>query len=264
MKVKFLLILSAAFMLCSCTTSRKLTYFQDIPQGNQPVDVDIAPFVEPRIQADDILAINVNTVDPEAAQVINVRNTLRASNNSNNNSESLGSGGYLVDKAGMVEIPVLGKIKLAGLTTYEAKELIHRRAAEFYKDPVVNVRFSNFRVTVLGEVNRPATYTVPYERVTLLDAIGYAGDLTAFGKRGNVMLIRKNEQGKSQAVRLNLKEKELMKSPYFYLKQNDVVYVEPSKARGLSTDRSFLSYASLGISLASLYVLLIRFTSLGD
>lgn len=262
-RIYFYAILAAG-ALSSCASSKKLTYFQDIPEGGEPISVQIANYTEPVIRPDDVLEININTVDPDAAAAINNNNDLRNNNGMNGNSGRSAAGvGYLVDKSGFVDIPMLGRIKLAGMTTYEAKEHLQEVAAEFFHDPIAEVRFLNFRVTVLGEVKNPASYVMPNERVSILDAIGYAGDLTVYGRRKNILLIRKNSEGESTAIRLDMTKKETMNSPYFYLQQNDVVYVEPSGTRLLNADNTVPRYLTLAATLISAYVLLIRYTSLG-
>jgi polysaccharide export outer membrane protein len=140
-----------------------------------------------------------------------------------------------------------------GKTTDSVREEIKNKAAAYYKDPVVNVRFANFRVTVLGEVNKPSTYDMPNEKVTLLDALGAAGDLTIYGKRENVLLIR-NKDGKKEFVRFNLNQSNLFTSPYFYLHQGDVVYVEPNKAKVASTDLTQVKRISIMASVLSLLI----------
>ena len=226
--------------LSSCTTNKNITYFKDVPDSVYSVTHNIAqvPFTDPLIQPGDLLQISILTLDPEA------NNILTSSNSSNFSVQpgSSGSGnapsavaGFLVDKAGYIEIPIAGRIQLGGLTTSEARDSIHQIVSNFYKDPVVNVRFANFSITVLGEVARPATYVVPNEKISVLDAIGMAGDLTIFGKRENVLVIR-DSAGQKKFTRFNLNSSETFTSPYFYLKQGDMVYVEPNKSKVASTD----------------------------
>lgn len=263
MRIKFpcrlLAALAVVFAGSSCTTSKKLKYFQNIPEMKAPVEIQVGDYSDPVIQPDDILSINVNTVDPEAVEAINSKSRSNPYQGSTTDVK-----GYRVDKQGFIELPVLGSVKLAGLTTFEAKQALYDKAAEFYKDPVVDVRFSNFRVTILGEVNRPASYLIPNEKVSVLDALGYAGDMTVYGKRNNVLLIRENQEGKDMAVRMDLTDKSMLNSPYFYLKQNDILYVEPSRNRLLNADNTLPRYLGLAATLVSTYVLLIRFTSLGN
>lgn len=265
-KQKLLLICSLIVIsiLASCANLREVKYFQDIKALES--EVNVAEFKDPLINPDDILVITVNTIDPQAGQVINNGNSATPGNaitiaTSGNQQQITG---YLVDREGNIELPVLGKIKIAGLTTLKAREAIRQVAVKFYNSPAVNVRFANFKVTVLGEVSRPASYVVPSEKVTVLDALGYAGDLTIYGKRENVLLLRKNEAGKTMAVKLDLTKKGLLNSPYFYLRQNDVIYVEPAKSKVQNSDSTFFRYAGLGISLISLWVILLNQTSLGN
>ncbi len=260
MKTKIILgSLSVLFLITtSCVSSRKIKYFDNIPETSAAYDINSSNFDEPIIQSDDILVINVNTIDNAASNIINSGNSptpLNGAGISNSVSQQLISG-YNVDKEGFVEIPLLGRIKLAGLTTLKAKEIIREKAAQFYKDPAVNIRFANFKITVIGEVNRPSTYAVPNERVSILDAIGYAGDLTVYGKRENITLIRKRENGTSIAVKLDLTKKEVFNSPYFYLRQNDVVYVEPLRAKLTNSDTSVIRYLGLIASFASVAILI--------
>jgi polysaccharide export outer membrane protein len=193
-----------------------------------------AVFHEPTIQPDDILSISVFTIDPATSMVVNQLGSQSFGGMvSVAGSANPSANGFLVDKNGEIQLSVIGKVKLLGLTTFQARDLIQEKASKSYNLPNVQVRYSNFKVTILGEVSRPATYTVPNEKVTLLDALGLAGDLTIYGKRENVLLIRDNN-GEKQFARLNLNSKELFNSPYFYLKQNDVIYVEPNKGKSAS------------------------------
>ncbi|RVU02461.1 hypothetical protein EOD41_00540 [Mucilaginibacter limnophilus] len=247
-------------LFCSCRSTKSIRYFHDIAGNKAPVELEIAQYQEPKIQPDDILSINVSTADAEATQSINNRNTINQSASANPASGMVNVGaGYLVDKQGSVEIPILGKTTVGGLTTVQARNVIRDRALKAFNNPVVDVRFSNFKITLLGEVNRPATYIIPNEQVTILDAIGYAGDLTIYGKRENVLLIRKNEQGNNFSVRMDLTKKGLLSSPYFYLKQNDVIYIEPSKAKVLNSDNNLIKYLTLAASLLTAGVLAYRY-----
>jgi polysaccharide export outer membrane protein len=164
------------------------------------------------------------------------------------------SNGFLVNKEGYIEIPLLGRFYLAGLTTIQAEDSISKRASLYYKLPTVYVRFANFKVTVLGEVLRPGSYIVPNEKATIFDALGYAGDLTIFAKRENALLIR-DSGNQTRLVRLNLNSKDIVKSDYFYLKQNDVIYVEPTKAKLANLDAvQNKNYAIIGAILSVLII----------
>lgn len=227
-------------LVSSCSSNKKITYFQDIPDSiyRTARNLTVTPFSDPVIQANDILQISILTLDPQVNNILTANNTSSFSVQPGSSSSPAGPQsvtGFMVDKQGMIELPIVGKIKIAGLTTSEARDTIHARVASYYNSPVVNVRFANFNITVLGEVARPATYIVPNEKVSVIDAIGMAGDLTIYGKRENILLIR-DSLGHKKSVRFNLNSSELLNSPYFYLKQGDMLYVEPSKSKIASTD----------------------------
>lgn len=258
--LKYLLLLSV-FLLSSCSTTKKVPYFQDMTALDHSVLSNTAVFHEPTIQPDDILSIAVITIDPSTSMPLN--QLAGQSINTNiqtalTQSTPSATSGFLVDKNGEIDISVVGKVKVAGLTTYQAKELIKSKAALVYRDPNIQVRFANFKVTVLGEVARPSSYVVPNEKVSVLDALGLAGDLTIFGRRENVLLIRDND-GKKEFVRLDLNSSQLFSSPFFYLKQNDVIYVEPNKGKAASLNQARTqTFAIIGTALSVLIVLFSR------
>ena len=209
----------------------------------------------------DILTITVNTVNPEAAAPFNliVRNTL------NSTSSSIGTSGgslqtYLVDNEGGIEFPVLGRVMVGGLTKRECEKLIHDKILPYLnaaENPVVTVRMSSYSISVLGEVTRPGSYQVSREKINVLEALAQAGDLTIYGVRENVKLIREDAKGQKQIYHINLNDANLLTSPYYYLQQNDIVYVEPNKvkARNSSIGQSttlWISATSILISMASL------------
>jgi polysaccharide export outer membrane protein len=226
------------YFFSSCSSPRNATYFMDVPDTLRHKIVELSAYNTPVIQPDDILQVSIQTLDPGATTLLNQQSAASLPALGTNAAGGGNTGavtGYLVDKEGYVILPLIGKIVAKGKTTDQIRDEIRTKAAEFYKDPVVTVRFSNFKVTVLGEVAKPSTYIMPNEKVTLLDAIGAAGDLTIFGKRENVLLIRDNN-GRKEFVRFNLNSTEIFKSPYFYLRQGDVVYVQPNKSKEASTD----------------------------
>lgn len=232
--------LSLAFLILflgSCSVSRKPIYFNDLPQ-TEKFEWGAAEFKEPPIQINDVLKIRIQTLETET-----------------NNSSIQEGMEYIVDKEGMVAIPLLGNLKVAGLTIYEARDIILEKARVTYRNPMVEVRFGNYKITVLGEVNKPNTYIMPHEKVTLLDAISMAGDLTLYGKRDNILLVR-DLGNKKEFVRLDLNSATIFESPYFYLKQHDVIYVEPVKGRALSADRGVWQYISTFTSLTSVILLI--------
>ena len=226
----------------SCGT-RRIAYFRDIPDSTRGRSVPVAEFSDPLIQPDDVLSITVQTIDPQASAALNQPATFA--------SETQSVSGFLVDKSGNVEIPMLGVINLAGLTTVQAREKIRQEAAKFYREPTVQVRFANYKITVLGEVNRPASFTLPNEKISVLDALAMAGDVTVFSKMNNVMLIRDN--GKQKDIhRLDLTSSKLMQSPYFYMKKNDVLYVEANRDKVASSEVAKMRFITISLSVISL------------
>ncbi|AYL95252.1 polysaccharide biosynthesis/export family protein [Mucilaginibacter celer] len=245
--------------LGSCSGTRKLKYFQDVQETDRAVPVSIASYMDPVIQPDDILSINVNTTDPSATASINSRNGIYVNSSSSQSGSANPLTGYRINKEGGVDIPVLGSVKLAGLTTLQAREVVRKQALNFFNNPVVDVRFSNFKITVIGEVNHPASYVLPNEQVSVLDAIGYAGDLTTYGRRTNILLIRKTTDQKAFTVKLDLTKKEVLNSPYFYLRQNDVIYVEPLPTKTLNNDNNFIKYITVIATVFTAVVLAKRY-----
>ncbi|RZK20570.1 MAG: hypothetical protein EOO43_11075, partial [Flavobacterium sp.] len=245
----------------SCTSTKNVPYFQDISLEAQSQLANTAKFTEPVIQSDDILSISVFTIDPTSNMVVNQVGSQAISGGMGSVSPTGATppnAGFLVDRNGEIDLSIVGKVKVTGLTTFQARDLIKEKASVVYKNPNVQVRFSNFKVTVLGEVARPASYVIPNEKVSVLDALGLAGDLTIFGRRENVTLIRDNN-GKKEFARLNLNTKEIFNSPYYYLKQNDVIYVEPNKGKAASLNQfRTQTFALIGTTLSVLIVLITR------
>jgi polysaccharide export outer membrane protein len=257
--LKVLLCSFLILQLTSCGTTKNVPYFKNVNDSGTLKLPITAVFHEPTILPDDILSISVFTIDPATSMVVNqLGSQSSVSTQSNGANTSLFTSGFLVDKNGEIQLSVIGKVKLLGLTTFQARDLIQTIAAKSFNNPTVQVRYSNFKITILGEVSRPATYTVPNEKVTVLDALGLAGDLTIYGRRENVLLIRERD-GEKQFTRLNLNSADLFKSPYFYLRQNDVLYVEPNKgkAASLNTART-QTFGIIGTALSVLIVLITR------
>jgi len=257
--MKNIVIIIAICIYCSsCVNERKFTYFRDVPDTIALFNIADTGYKPVIIKPDDLLQINISSPNPEAntffvspgtsSSSINGTTTTASANNMANT--------YLVDKDGVIELPIVGRVNVKGLTTIQVKDEIKNKVLTFLKDPIVTVRLQNFKITVLGEVNRPANYIVPNERVSLLDAIGMAGDLTLYGQRENVLLIRELE-GKKVLTRLNLNNSNLFQSPYYYLQQNDIVYVEPNKARVASTDMTRIRNFTIITSLTSLATIII-------
>ena len=241
-------------LLVSCSSPKNLAYFSDLPE-NSTYSEKITNDTEPKIQPDDLLSITVSSLNPEANALFNKGVMLSAGNNGASANSRISDEGYLVNSDGYVEFPVLGKVKLGGLTKQEARAKLVKDLSKYLKDPAVNIRFMNFRVTVIGEVNRPATFTIPSEKINVLEALGLAGDMTLYGKRENVLLIRE-ENGIRKMTRIDLNSKEAFNSPYFYLQHNDVVYVEPNKVRQVQATTSTRNITILfsAISVATLII----------
>jgi polysaccharide export outer membrane protein len=213
---------SLLILLSSCY-KRNLVYFSDLP-ASTPFNTPIKNYNAPKIQPDDILSITVSSLNPESNVLFN--NVLLPTQGNTNVIADKIDEGYLVDKNGFINFPVIGKISLTGLTKEEATERMTSLIKEHVKNPIVNIRFLNFKVTVIGEVQEPATFTVATEKINILEALGLAGDMTAYARRENVLIIREKDGVRSTA-RINLNNKEVLSSPYFYLQQNDIIYVEP-------------------------------------
>ena len=227
----------------SCGNTKKATYFPGIKDGSIQSNT---PFPESVIQKSDILSITVSSLNPDASAPFN-------SPNSGGSSGAGGAVGYLVNTEGNIQFPMVGNIKAEGLTKSQLKDNIAKSLIEkkLLLDPIVSIRFLNFRVTVLGEVNHPTVVTVPNEKISLLEAIGLAGDMTIYARRNNVMIIREDKEQKI-IKRLDLNSDELFTSPYYYLQSNDIVYVEPGKTKiaSVSGGMQWAPIVMSGLSLA--------------
>ena len=246
-QVSFLLIVLLALASCN---NRNLAYLSDV-QGQGEYIEKVTNATEPKIKPGDLLGITVTSLNADANRLFNQGVLIPVgSAGVLNQPTAPQSEGYIVDQEGFIDFPVLGKVQLGGLRKPEAKEKMLGLLEEYLEDPGVNIRYLNYRITVIGEVNRPSTFTIPNEKINILEALGMAGDLTVFGKRENVLIIRE-EEGERKMTRVNLNDKDVLNSPYFFLQQNDVVYVEPvpEKAAQASLTRSnisiFLSAASI-------------------
>ena len=225
---KVLLISICSVFLFSCS-NRSLSYFNDYDQSQVLKESILTKAKNPIIQPGDLLEIIVTDLNPVAAAPFN-----RISNKSTEGGNASGStgtsDGYLVDDNGIIDFPVLGRVKVGGVSKYDAKLNLTNLLTNYLGKPNVSIRYLNYRITVVGEVNNPNTFVVPSERISLIEALGMAGDLTIYGKRDNVMIINETNSERT-IVHLDLNKKETLNSPYFYLQPNDVVYVEPIKTR---------------------------------
>lgn len=214
-------------MLFSSCSKRNLTYFNDI--GNsEDFNISDDKFMAPKIIPGDLLEIIVTTINPESNLLFNYGVVRDGSREASSESSNARIDGYLVDPNGEIDFPILGKVKVSGLDREEAKLLLKNQLSSLVVEPKVEVRFLNFRVTVIGEVSNPSSFIVDNERITVLEALGMAGDMTVHGLRDNVLLIRETDKGKT-IHRFDMGEKALLSSPFYYLRQNDVIYVEADK-----------------------------------
>lgn len=228
--------------ISSCASKKDVVYFQNASEFETIVS-DNSNLN--RFKVDDVVAINVSTLDPQASVPFNI---IRGTEEGGMRPEQLD---YIVDKNGDIDFPVLGSVKLLGLSPAEAKIMLTDRLKDYLKDPIINIRLKNFSVTVLGAVNRPGTYPVNGEQITVLEALGLAGDLNIKGMRNNVMVIR-DFNGTKVYTRIDLTKKEVLNSPVYYLTQNDVVYVEPNKS--LISSASLDNRSSIALSIASILI----------
>lgn len=250
MKIKFrylfglLAVSTALLFLPSCMTRKDISYFQDITDSTSVQKITRS--FEAVIQAGDILSIHVSSLSREASSFFNVTGETTDEQVANT---------YLVNTAGEIEMPLVGTVSVAGLTTRMAKQLIRTKLEKYLTDPTVNLRIRNFKITLLGEVSSPGVYTVPNEKITLIEALGLAGDLSIYGKRVDVLVVRE-ENGERKFFKVDLRSKELFESEIYYLHSNDIVYVEPGKGKIASADEVYkiLPIVLSGLSTIALFL----------
>jgi polysaccharide export outer membrane protein len=234
-------------LMPSCVSKKDIVYFQ-----NDEIDqLNVSNSYKTIIKPDDVLQITITALDIEAVRPFNLA-AVTYSTSSNSAIGVAQQQTYLVDTNGEIEFPVLGKLKIGGLTRDESIELIKGKLSpDYIKDPNVNIRISNYKISVMGDVQRPGSYNVPNERITILDALALAGDVNISGQRNNILIIREEENKKVQ-YKVDLLSNNIFTSPVYYLQQNDVVYVEPNYARIQSASSN--SNTSLFISISSLLI----------
>lgn len=212
------------FLFSSCASKKKLIYFQTGPEEMEVADRYFTPILE----VGDILSIEVTGTDPVVAAPFNQAELVRQGNQIGSYDNGVpATFGYIIAPDSTVSLPIIGKVKIGGLDRNQAIQTIEDILIDYLEKPSVSMRILNFKVTVLGEVEMPGTFSIPNERVTVLEAIGIAKDLKITGERKNIMVIR-HENGVTKEYRLDLTSKAIFESPVYYLKQNDVVYVQPN------------------------------------
>ena len=264
MKFKsFIIAFICTIGMVSCTSYKNVPYLQNPEVVNSYMDS--LPMYDAKIMPKDLLTITVNTSDPEAAAPFNlvVQSPINVARTSNLTQQpSLQQ--YLVNNDGFIDFPVLGRLQVGGLTKNEAENLIREKLGDYLREtPIVTVRMSNYKIAVLGEVARPGMFTVNNEKVNIFEALALAGDLTVWGLRDNVKLIREDATGKREIISLNLNNAEIVTCPYYYLQQNDILYVSPNKTKAKNSDIGqstslWFSATSILVSIASLLVTIFR------
>lgn len=251
-----LLLLSGLIAMASCTSYKKVSYLQNSAEIDTTV---VCELYDARIQPKDMLTITVSSESPEAAIPFNltVQNAISTSHSRNLTSQPVLQT-YLVDNNGYIEFPTLGKLKVGGMTKGEVEYIIKERIkSNFASDPIVTVRMADYTISILGEVAAPGVYSVSDEKINVFEAIAMSRDLTIYGKRDGVKLIRENVDGTKKIVTLDLNDANIIYSPYYYLQQNDILYVEPNKAKSRNADVS--SMTSIWFSATSLLMAVVTF-----
>ena len=251
-------------LLASCQSYKKVSYLQDVEVVEQTTQQE--NLYDAKIMPKDLLTIVVSCTSPELAVPFNltVASPASVAAGSSQLTTQPVLQPYLVDNEGKINFPVLGELKVGGLTKREAEQLIVDKLKPYIKEtPIVTVRMVNYKISVLGEVARPGTFTISNEKVNLLEALAMAGDMTVWGVRDNVKLIREGANGKQEIVTLDLNKAETILSPYYWLQQNDIVYVTPNKAKARNSDIGnstslWFSATSILVSLASLLVTIFK------
>nr|WP_294871423.1 polysaccharide biosynthesis/export family protein [uncultured Pedobacter sp.] len=256
---KFFYLIVALFFMSSCGVKYKsVPYFTDLP-ADSTIQEQIKNQTILKIQKNDILAITVSSLNPEASAIFNLGTTSSIQGNTTPNINPTNtSNGFMVDEAGTIQLPLIGSVKLEGLTTSEARTLIQNKLVNYLKEPVVSIRLVNFRVSVLGDVAKPGVYPVNNERVNVSEALSMAGDLSITAVRNNVLLIREQD-GKRQYIRLDMQKKEIFNSPYYYLQNNDILYIQPGNAKYASVDSSYRNVSIILSALSVIALIISRF-----
>ena len=251
-----IMVVTVILMMVGCGSSKQVAYWQNIDSISLAASKGL---FDAKIMPKDELTILVQTTDPLTSEPFNLRSTGQTSSKNQIT-------GYLVDNDGMINFPIVGKIHVAGLTKTECEDLIKSKIQPYLartENPLVSVRTSSYRITVIGEVNKPGVIPVATEKISLIEALAEAGDMTIYGKRDNVLLVREDKSGEKHKVRLNMNDANIINSPYYYLQQNDIVYVEPHKVKARNTffgSNTSIFYSVIGIttSLASLLITILR------
>lgn len=248
--------------LASCTSYKSVPYMQNVDQ----ITLEQKPLYDAKIMPKDLLTITVNCTDPEVAAPFNltVQTAISIASSTRNSYSQPSLMQYLVDNEGLIDFPILGRLKVGGLTKTEAENMIREGLKPYINEvPIVTVRMANYKISVLGEVARPGTFTVSNEKVNIFEALALAGDMTVWGVRNDVKLIREDADGQRMVMSLNLNDANIINSDYYYLQQNDVVYVTPNKVKARNSDIGsatslWFTAGSMLVSIASLLVNILK------
>lgn len=247
-----LIFIISIIFLSSCVSRKKIVYFQNDQINQDKVSNSFNTIIKP----DDLLQITVSSSDFEASKPFNLP-SVSFSTTTDRIATAPSQQTYLVDNKGFIEFPVIGKLKLGGISRIKAIDLIKNKLSpDYIKEPNINIRIANFSITILGDVNKPGTYTIPNERITILEAIGLAGDIKITGKRNNIKVFRETD-GKKIEYNIDLRSNNLFTSPIYYLQQNDLIYIEPNRAA--SQDAAFNRNTGLIVSVVSIIITLVNF-----
>lgn len=228
-----------------CVPYKTVPYFTDIPEKGDSSSISNY-YTDPIIQKNDILKITVSSLDQDVTRLFSFNSEDRNQGNSNSAGSS-----YLVDPDGNIHMPLIGVVHVAGMTTWQIRDSVTLKLEPYLKETVVEIRIMSFRIAVMGDVMRPGIYSVQNERMTLTEALTLAGDLNISAKRNNVLLVRE-ENGKQKQIRFDLQSREIYNSPYFYLRSNDLIYVQPGRISTRDVNFRNLTYLATLISLIAL------------
>lgn len=250
-KINFVFSMLLCSLLFSCKQTQNIAYYQNI----DTLSTVNAPKLESKIQVDDLLLIIVSAEDPEAAapfnlELVNLPTVVGQANAVGQKQHQL----YLVDSNAEIDFPVIGKLKVGGKTKEEFTNTLKEKIKKYVNNPIINIRIMNYKVSVQGEVARPGSYNINSERITLPEALSLAGDLTIYGKRNNIIVVREQD-GKKTIGRVDLTKSDFINSPFYYLSQNDLIYVEPNNAKANSS--TFNQNIPVWISLSSVLISLV-------
>lgn len=255
-RVSRFVALCSIVLFASCSSYKNVPYMQNIDDANR--NTQITELYDARIMPKDLLTITVNTSDPVASEPFNLIVQANSQGNNNNLSTQRSLLPYLVDNNGEIVVPIIGTVHVGGLTKTEAEIMLRGKLAPLLKEvPVVTVRMANFKISVLGEVARPGQFTITNEKVNILEALALAGDMTIYGVRDSIKLVREDATGHKQIHVLNINDANIINSPYYQLQQNDVVYITPNSTKAKNsevgqTTSLWFSATSILLSMASL------------